>query len=84
MRRYNQAFGKAIRALRKAGGTTQEGLALGARISPNYISLLERGERSPTLDTMLAICHALDVTLVDLATAIEAELMADCHEATRR
>lgn len=43
-------------------------------MSRAYISLLERGLRSPTLDTLMALCKPLSVSLTALATLIEAEL----------
>ncbi|ARL04297.1 MULTISPECIES: helix-turn-helix domain-containing protein [Burkholderia] len=70
----NLAFGRALRSLRKARKTTQRDLAVFARLDRSYISTLELGESSPTLDTMLALCRALDITLTDLAAAIEHEL----------
>jgi transcriptional regulator with XRE-family HTH domain len=70
----NLAFGKALRLLRKSRKTTQRGLAIAARLDPSYISLLERGESSPTLITMLAICRGLDITLVEMASEIERQL----------
>jgi transcriptional regulator with XRE-family HTH domain len=70
----NIAFGKALRSIRKAKRTTQRDLAVFARLDRSYISSLELGESSPTLATMLALCKALDITLTDLAVAVEREL----------
>lgn len=68
------AFGKALRKLRKQAKLSQENLAQKAGLDRTYISLLELGQRSPTLSTMLSISRALEVTLVQLAMAIEASL----------
>lgn len=70
----NLAFGRALRSLRKAQKSTQRDLAAFARLDRSYVSTLELGESSPTLDTMLALCRGLDITLTELATAIEHEL----------
>ena len=53
---------------------SQETLAFEAGLDRTYISLLELGRRSPTLDTMFSIAHALNISLTELAGAIEASL----------
>jgi transcriptional regulator with XRE-family HTH domain len=40
---------------------TQEELALKAGMARNFVSLLERGEKSPSLDTVFRICEAMDL-----------------------
>ncbi len=74
MKRQNKAFGKALRELRKEKGYTQETLALECGLDRTYISLLELGSNSPTLDTILAVCRALDTPLSVFAVRIEAHL----------
>ncbi|MEY8174680.1 helix-turn-helix domain-containing protein [Burkholderia multivorans] len=74
MHSTNLAFGKALRTLRRARRTTQRDLAVSARLDRSYISLLERGESSPTLATMLAICRGLGISLADMASEVEREL----------
>lgn len=64
---HNKAFGKVLREFRQASGKSQETLALEAGLDRTYISLLELGQRSPTLDTILPLCNALDLSLVTLA-----------------
>jgi len=71
MSNHNKAFGKALRTFRKAANKTQEILAFDAELDRTYISLLELGEASPTLDTTMALCLALNITLVEFAAAIE-------------
>jgi len=44
---------------------TQEGLGFDSEISRTYISLLELGERSPTLDSLLKISTGLKMELSD-------------------
>lgn len=72
MKSHNHAFGKALRELRKTKNLSQETLAFEAGLDRTYISLLELGQRSPTLDSMMALCHALKITLTQFVTAIEA------------
>ena len=69
--RNNVIFGKALKNLRKASGKTQEQLAFDAELDRTYISLLEVGNRSPSLDTLIALCKALDISLIELAIEIE-------------
>lgn len=65
------AFGKVLRELRVQRGQTQETLAFESSLDRTYISLLELGKRSPTLDTILALCGALDISLSLLALRLE-------------
>ena len=59
-------FGAQLRALRLQAGLTQEQLAESADVSVNFVSLVERGLKSPTLATMERLAIALKVPLVDL------------------
>jgi transcriptional regulator with XRE-family HTH domain len=45
---------------------TQEDLSERARISVSFLSMIERGERSPHLETLAKIAEALEVRLADL------------------
>src|SRR5438067_12909381 len=45
---------------------TQEELSERARISVSFLSMIERGERSPHLETLAKIADALEVRVVDL------------------
>ncbi|HXN81416.1 MAG TPA: helix-turn-helix transcriptional regulator [Myxococcales bacterium] len=61
--------GKKIRQLRlsRVGPRmTQEELSQKARISVSFLSMIERGERSPHLETLAKIAAALEVPLSDL------------------
>ena len=64
-------LGDEIRKERLAAGLTQEQLAFKARISRNYVSLLELDEKSPTVDTLTRICKALNVKPSHLLARIE-------------
>ena len=52
-------------------GLTQEDLAFKAEISRNYVSLLELGEKSPTVQVLLRICKALGVKASAVIARIE-------------
>ena len=45
---------------------TQEDLSERARISVSFLSMIERGERSPHLETLAALADALEVRIADL------------------
>jgi len=55
--------GAEIRRLRVAAGKTQEDLADEARMTTNYVSLVERGETNVTLAAATRIVRALGVRL---------------------
>jgi transcriptional regulator with XRE-family HTH domain len=55
------AFGKVLRAVRKEVGLTQEQLALAAEIDRTFVSLIERGERQPTVRVLFRLATALRV-----------------------
>lgn len=74
MKNHNKAFGKILRSLRKDHGYTQETLAFESGLDRTYVSLLELGSRSPTLDTIMTLCGALNVSLSQLASEVEAEI----------
>lgn len=77
MTTHNNAFGKILRVLRKQKQYTQESLAFESGLDRTYVSLLELGRRSPTLDTMMALCEPLGVSLSVLCTYIEDEMNKD-------
>ena len=74
MKNHNKAFGKILRSLRRGRGYTQETLAFESGLDRTYVSLLELGSRSPTLDTIMTLCGALDVSLTQFASEVEAEI----------
>lgn len=55
------AFGDLLRRLREQRGYSQAELALESDLDQTFVSLLERGRRQPTLQTLFALCDALRV-----------------------
>ena len=49
------AFGLVLKRSRQAAGLSQEALGFEAGLSKNYISLLETGQRQPTLTSLLSL-----------------------------
>lgn len=58
-----QAVGEQVRRLREQRGLTLRGLAAATDFSPSFISQLENGLVSPSIDSMRRIAEALGVTL---------------------
>ncbi len=59
-------FGLAVRRERSKQGYSQESFARKVGIHRTYLGGLERGERNPTLVTMVKIARELGVSLEDL------------------
>ena len=73
----NQAFGVVLREIRTDRKISQDTLAFDANLNRTYISTLELGRRSPSLDTMMALCEALHVPLSGMVVRMEAILAAN-------
>lgn len=55
-----QGFGIVLKNYRTDYGISQEELAGKCGLDRTYISLLERGKRSPTINTLFSIADALE------------------------
>lgn len=66
-----EAFGVALRKVRRSRRLTQEALAEACGLNSTYISLLERGLKSPTLRTIMQICGALQMSVSALLVVVE-------------
>jgi len=67
----SEAFGLILRQARQDKGLTQEKLAELGGLHRTYISLLERGQRTPTLDVLFRLAQALGVSASDLVKELE-------------
>ena len=56
------AIGRNIRKFRKERHLRQEDLAEKTGLSANYIGMVERGEKTPSLETLIRIINALRVS----------------------
>lgn len=65
-----QRFASNARRLRAAAGLSQEELAFRADIHRTQMSMIESGQRSPRLDTLIKLAGALGVTANDLVEGI--------------
>lgn len=70
-----KALGKRIRQLRQSqlDKLTQEDLAEQADISVSFLSMIERGERAPHIETLIRLAGALDVSISELFLCAESE-----------
>jgi transcriptional regulator with XRE-family HTH domain len=62
----NIAFGKRVAELRKDAGYSQETFAFKCNVDRTYIGTIERGEKSPTLNTIDKIAQAIGITKSEL------------------
>lgn len=68
------AFGAVLRAARTQTGLSQEALGLVCGLDRTYVSLLERGERQPTLGTLFSLSQHLGVSAETLVAATSQKL----------
>ena len=59
-------FGKKLAEIRKLKKLSQEELAWAAGIGDNQIGRIERGEHSPSLNTIFKIAKALEINTKEL------------------
>lgn len=60
-----ESFIRKLRLLRESKGLSQEELAARAGLDRSYISLVERGRRSPTVNTLVKIADVLEIEIRD-------------------
>jgi len=61
-----EKFGDTVQKVRKSQGISQEELAVKLAMHKNYIGMIERGERNPTIRTLYKIAKALKVDSSEL------------------
>jgi len=74
-------FGERLRNRRLQLGLSQKTVG-GEVVTPSYISLLERGDRVPTLDVVVQLAKALDTTVADVIGSDAEELLAGSETAS--
>ncbi len=65
-------LGHALRALRKRAGMTQEQVAERLGVDPTFVGRLERGQRGAHWRTIRRILTAVDASISDFASEIDA------------
>jgi transcriptional regulator with XRE-family HTH domain len=57
-----KAVGQELSFCRTKKGLSQEKLGFEANLHRTYISIIERGLKSPTINTVVRLCDALEIT----------------------
>lgn len=69
-----QLFGTILRETRTKKGISQEKLAEYCDLDRTFISLIERGQRQPTLTTIFRLAKALEISPSELVRLTEKRL----------
>lgn len=78
-----QAFGKVLRELRTQRGKSQETFAFECGLNRQFISLLELGERAPSIDTIYKVAVGLGMQGSDLLRHVEEKMRAPPRRRSR-
>ena len=73
-RLWRHVVGEELRAVRLDRGESLRTVATRARVSPQYLSEIERGFKEPSSEILAAIGTSLDISLLDLTTAVAERL----------
>jgi len=81
-----KTFGQVLRRRRKDAGLTQEQLGFEAELERNFISMLELGQRQPSLTTVFKLAASLGAKPSKLVEDVEDALSAkaDAPASSRR
>ena len=74
--RRNLLLGEALQKARKSADLSQEALAFEAEVDRTYISQLENGHKSPTVDLLFRICPVLGLRASELLAQVERALVS--------
>lgn len=67
-----ELFGDVLKQLRNEKGISQEELGFESGYHRTYISMLERGKKSPSLKTLFQLANALNVEPSDIMERLQA------------
>jgi transcriptional regulator with XRE-family HTH domain len=70
-------FGERVRARRNVLGKSQEQLALETDVHWSYLGQIERGQRNPTLHTILKLAEILHLDACELIKGLKAPTGTD-------
>lgn len=74
-RNLDVEFGEVLRELRRARGYSQEALAFDAGTGRTYVSSLERGKSSPTLEMLFALSGPLETPRSEIVRLVEERVL---------
>lgn len=69
--KLQRSFGAAVRAERLARRLTQQELAFASQLSLTYVGEIERGQRMVSLDTLVKVAAALNMSARELLEKAE-------------
>lgn len=69
-------FAQHLTKLREEAGLSKNALSELAGLSQSYLVLLEKGDRNPTLETLVRLAHGLGISLLELLEGID-QIIAD-------
>lgn len=69
-------LGEALRRARHAAEISQEELAFESKVNRTYISELENGLKSPSIDVLFRICPVLGLATSELIAQVERALQS--------
>jgi transcriptional regulator with XRE-family HTH domain len=70
-----EMFGERVRELREKRGMTQEKLAQAADLTTSFVSTVERGQKAPSLNTILKLARALKVEAGELLSGFGYDML---------
>lgn len=71
------AFGRALAELRVQRGISQEEASLRSDVSRGYFGKVERGDASPTFETIVKVARGLELPVAEIVSLAESYLPAD-------
>ena len=80
---HQDVLARQLKRQRRRSRLTQRELAENARLSPEFVSRIERGVTSPSLDTFVRICRALECTPNDLLLTEPSDVVANFSDRLR-
>lgn len=67
---FRRVLGEALRGARMQRGLTLRQVSADARVSPGYISEIERGTKEASSELLGSLCQALDVPLSEVLAEV--------------
>ena len=72
---WRELVGDQLREIRQSRGETLRDVAKSARVSPQYLSEIERGLKEPSSEILAAVVESLETTLLDLTVGVAERLL---------
>ncbi len=70
----DSALAAAVRRMREERGITREALAFRVGITTGSLARIELSQSAPGWDTVRRVAEGLEVTMVELSAAVEADI----------